>query len=243
EKGAFTGADHRKTGLFELAHQGTLFLDEIGDMEKDMQKKLLRVLQEKNFRRVGGRETISVDVRIISATNADLEKLIEQSRFREDLYYRIKVMTIHLPPLRQRREDIPLLVKSFIQKIAEEQGTEPKEIHPDAMRVMTAYSWPGNIRELKNEIQRLVLVSGGIIGPESVRDLVNDAGRAGAETGGFSGKTMEQIEREVIMEALRETGNNKALAARVLGMPRRTLYNRLKKYGIMGFDPAISDDA
>ena len=233
EKGAFTGADRRKTGLFEQAHGGTLFLDEIGDMEPTMQKKLLRVLQEGEIRRVGGRETIPVDVRIISATNADLAELIEKGRFREDLYYRLKVMTIRLPPLRERREDIPLLARSFLARIAEERGEPRKEISPEALRVLVAYPWPGNVRELRNEMQRLALVSGEIIRKEDVADLEASPPPARGRTPSFRGRTLEEIEREAILAAVEEAGGNKALAARMLNIPRRTLYNRLKKYGLL----------
>jgi transcriptional regulator with PAS, ATPase and Fis domain len=232
EKGAFTGADARKIGLFEQADGGTLFLDEIGDMELNMQKKLLRVLQEREFRRVGGREVISVNVRIISATNADLAELIGKNRFREDLFYRLKVMTIKLPPLRQRREDIPLLVKSFLERIAREAGAEPKEMSPEALNIMTAYSWPGNVRELENEVQRLALVSGASIEAKALRELKTGAGSPALADSTFAGKTLEEIEREAIKAAVEQARGNKALAARTLCIPRRTLYNRLKKYGI-----------
>ena len=233
EKGAFTGADARKAGLFEVAHEGTLLLDEIGDMEYVMQRKLLRVLQEREIRRVGGRETIPVDVRILSATNADLEALIEKGKFREDLYYRLKVVTIKLPPLRERREDIPLLVKAFLERIAEERGESPQDVHPEAMRILTAHGWPGNVRELKNEIQRLALVSGPQIGPEAARDLEASAARSlPSEAPALEGKTLAQIEKQAILAAVKSADGNKALAARKLNIPRRTLYNRLKKYGL-----------
>jgi transcriptional regulator with GAF, ATPase, and Fis domain len=232
EKGAFTGADKRKTGLFELADGGTLFLDEIGEMELNMQKKLLRVLQEGEIRRVGGRETIKVDVRIISATNADLPDLIGKSRFREDFYYRLKVMTIKLPTLQERREDIPLLVRFFLDKIGEEQGVAPREISPEALRTMMAYPWPGNIRELMNEVQRLALISDRVIGKDAVAELAREDKPNLAASSAYAGKSLEQIEKEAIMAALESTGGNKALAARVLCIPRRTLYNRLKKYDL-----------
>lgn len=233
EKGAFTGAASTKTGLFEQAHQGTLFLDEIGDMEYSMQRKLLRVLQEKEVRRVGGRTPINVDVRIISATNADLKSLIEKGRFREDLYYRLNVMTIRLPPLRERREDIPLLVRYFLDQIAKDRNEPPKEVAPDALRALLAYSWPGNVWELQNEIQRLALIAWKNIEKEMVSDLEADSKSAPLETGGaFEGKTMDQIEKEAIIKAMQRAEGNKALAARLLNIPRRTLYNRLKKFGL-----------
>jgi len=233
EKGAFTGADSRKAGLFEVADEGTLFLDEIGDMEFNMQSKLLRVLQEKEIRRVGGHETIKVDARIISATNVDLKTLIDKGGFREDLFYRLKVMTIKLPPLRERRDDIPLLIKHFLDEIASQRDEETREISPDALRVLMSYPWPGNIRELQNEIQRLALISWKVIERDMVREFENDSGKTltrGAT--GYSDKTMAQIEKEAILEAMEKADGNKALAARKLNIPRRTLYNRLKKFGL-----------
>jgi DNA-binding NtrC family response regulator len=181
---------------------------------------------------VGGQETLPVDVRIVSATHADLESLIAENRFREDLFYRLKVVTIHLPPLRNRREDIPLLVRHFFERIAEEQGTEPKEVSPEALQVLHAYSWPGNIRELINEVQRLSLFSGSVIGAEAVRDLERKISRSEADLDVYAGKSLEQIESEAIAAALRVAKGNKALAARILRIPRRTLYSRLKKFGL-----------
>jgi DNA-binding NtrC family response regulator len=233
EKGAFTGADQRRIGLFEAADEGTLFLDEIGEMGLDMQKKLLRVLQEGEFRRVGGREALKVKVRIISATNADLPELIREGRFREDLYYRLKVMTIRVPPLRERREDIPLLADFFLGRLAEESGEEKREIQSDAMRRLVAYSWPGNVRELRNEIRRMHAVSKGPITADVVGTLAPASGtRVGGPGDPFEGKTLMDIEKEAIEAALKRAGGNKARAAKDLCIPRRTLYNRLKKYGI-----------
>jgi transcriptional regulator with GAF, ATPase, and Fis domain len=232
EKGAFTGADARKFGLFELADGGTLFLDEIGEMELNMQKKLLRVLQEGEFRRVGGHDTKKVSARIISATNADITKLIEKGRFREDLYYRLKVMTIKLPPLRERREDIPLLIKAFLEEIAQDRGEDPKDMNGEALRVMKAYSWPGNVRELKNEVQKQALISGKVIGYETVRELEKESKKPSGSMEVYAGKTLDQIEQEAILAAVKSAGGNKSLAAKKLCIPRRTLYNRLKKYGI-----------
>jgi transcriptional regulator with GAF, ATPase, and Fis domain len=232
EKGAFTGADCRKIGLFEAADGGTLFLDEIGEMGVNMQKKLLRVLQEGEFRRVGGREALRVNVRIVSATNADLNKMIGEGTFREDFYYRIKVMTIRVPTLRERREDIPALSEFFMDRLAEETGVR-KKIQPDALRLLMAHSWPGNVRELENETRRLHAISKGDITAKSVGTLRSSPGRAG-EAGGdpFEGRTLEEIEKEAILVALKRAGGNKARAAKSLCIPRRTLYNRLKKYGI-----------
>jgi len=233
EKGAFTGADKRKIGLFEAAHEGTLFLDEIGDMGLSMQKKMLRVLQEGEFRRVGGHDPIKVSVRIISATNADIPELIREGRFREDLYYRLKVMAIRVPPLRERREDIPLLVDTFLTKLSSENGEEKKEIQLDAMRRLMAHNWPGNVRELENEVRRMHAVSGNTIGVEHVGGLSSSTvPRAGPGDDVYEGKTLEDIEKEAIRAALKRAGGNKARAAKELCIPRRTLYNRLKKYDI-----------
>ncbi len=233
EKGAFTGADSRKIGLFEAADGGTLFLDEIGEMGINMQKKLLRVLQEGEFRRVGGREALRVNVRIVSATNADLNKMISEGTFREDFYYRIKVMTIRVPTLRERREDIPALAEFFMDRLAEETGVR-KKIEPEALRMLMAHSWPGNVRELENETRRLHAICRGDITAQSVGAFRSSpGGGAGVASGDpFEGRTLEEIEKEAILLALKRAGGNKARAAKNLCIPRRTLYNRLKKYGI-----------
>ncbi len=234
EKGAFTGADSRKIGLFETADSGTLFLDEIGEMDLNMQKKLLRVLQEGEFRRVGGRDALSVNVRIISATNADLPKLIREGKFREDLYYRLKVMTIRLPPLRERREDIPLLVDFFLERYAGETDGEKREIGQEALRRLMSYSWPGNVRELENEILRVVTMTKGPVTGEAIGELATilEPTVSGMAKDLYRGKTLAEIEKEAIEMALERADGNKARAAKELCIPRRTLYNRLKKYGI-----------
>ncbi|MGH7162521.1 MAG: sigma-54-dependent Fis family transcriptional regulator, partial [Planctomycetota bacterium] len=182
-RGAFTGADRDKPGLFEVADGGTLFLDEVADMSSDLQKKLLRVLQEKEVRRVGGKRTIKVDVRIVSASNRDLRSLVEEGEFREDLYYRLRVLSISLPPLRERTGDIPLLVAHFL-RVATPSGQKPKQITPRAMSVLEAYDWPGNIRELENEIKRLVAVAGDVIHEEDLSDPVRRGPRGAGASGG-----------------------------------------------------------
>jgi transcriptional regulator with GAF, ATPase, and Fis domain len=233
-KGAFTGANTDKKGLFELAEGGTLFLDEIGEMDPKMQKKLLRVLQDGEFRKVGGRENLRVSVRIISATNADLARMIGEGTFRSDLFYRLKVMTIRMPPLRERREDIPRLVDHFLGKVAKDRQTEKRAVSDEAMRVLMAHSWPGNVRELENEILRLATLCPDKITGADVRDLTQRA--VGSEPGrdiDLGGKTMEDIERDAILQALKRAGGRKVQAARALGIPRRTFYNRLKKLGLM----------
>ena len=161
EKGAFTGAVKSKPGKFELAHKGTLFLDEIGDLSLKLQAKLLRVLQEKQVERLGGNNPIKVEVRIIAATNKDLEKEVKEGRFREDLFFRLNVIPIKLPPLRERKEDIPLLAQFFLKKICQREGIEEKRLSPEALKILTEYSWPGNIRELENFIERLVILTEG----------------------------------------------------------------------------------
>jgi Nif-specific regulatory protein len=238
KKGAFTGADRDKKGLFEIANGGSLFLDEVGEMSENMQKKLLRVLQDGEMRAVGGKEYIKVKVRLISATNKDLKKLVEKGKFRDDLYYRINVVTINLPPLRDRREDIPTLVNFFLDKVARESGHPRKEIAPDVIALLERYSWPGNVRELENEIARLVALSSGqtirrdtlspnilmlqhaVASPDSVAEQVRP-------------RSLKDAEREAVVAALQTTGGNKVEAARLLGIDRTTLYNKMKRYGIL----------
>ncbi|MFO0980436.1 MAG: sigma-54 dependent transcriptional regulator [Planctomycetota bacterium] len=233
-KGAFTGANADKKGLFEQAEGGTLFLDEIGEMDPKLQKKLLRVLQDGEFRKVGGRESIHVSVRIISATNADLGKMISEGNFRSDLYYRLKVMTIRLPPLRERREDIPELVDRFLTKVAASTSTGKREVTEDAMRILMAHNWPGNVRELENEILRLAALCGSRITAADVKSLAQRSIAAVPSADiDLAGRTMDEIEREAILQALKRADGRKVQAARALGIPRRTFYNRLKKLGLM----------
>ena len=234
-KGAFTGALEDRIGLFEQADGGTLFLDEIGDMTTPLQRKLLRVLQEGEFRKVGATQPTKVDVRIIAATNADLAARARDGQFREDLFYRLKVMTIHLPPLRERREDIPLLVDHILDRIAAETGEETRRVTPSAVKALVAYDWPGNVRELENELRRMAaLASDATIESHLVASLADSARRVGSSSSSsFAGKTMEQIEKAAILDAIERCGGKRSDAARMLGMPRRTFYNRLQKYGIL----------
>jgi DNA-binding NtrC family response regulator len=232
EKGAFTGADSRKTGLFEQASGSTLFLDEVGDLKKDLQVKLLRTLQEREILRVGGNERIHVDVRIVAATNQDLEKAVREGRFREDLYYRLNVIPIALPPLRERRTDIPLLVEHFLDKYA--SGREKREMSEGALKILIAYDWPGNVRELESAIERaLLLAEGDVIGPEDLPPAVR-AGVA-APRGPIdleipdTGIDLEGVERSLILKALQKASGNVTRAARLLGLSRRTLQYRLEK--------------
>jgi transcriptional regulator with GAF, ATPase, and Fis domain len=236
-RGAFTGADRDKPGLFEVADGGTLFLDEVGDMSPDLQKKLLRVLQEKEVRRVGGKRTQKVDVRIISASNRDLRSLVESGEFREDLYYRLRVLSITLPPLRERKGDVPLLVAHFLKTFAP-SGHKPKQITPRAMSALEAYDWPGNIRELENEVRRLIAVAGDVIHEEDLSEAV----RRGPK--GFAGvpgppdevrnleKLVRDVEVEEIRKALAVARANKTKAADLLGISRFTLQRKMEKYNL-----------
>lgn len=237
ERGAFTGAVKRKLGSFELADKGTIFLDEIGDMEKSMQAKLLRVLQEKEFQRVGGEETITVDVRIIAATNQNLEKMVSGGKFREDLYYRLNIIPIVLPPLRQRKEDIPLLVEYFLKKIGAEQHKKMKGVKQDALDVFMHYRWPGNVRELENIIERLVtLADGSYLGIESLPEYMRQKALTDSET--FTSMiTVDTIlpwtnyEKAIIQNALTKYGTfNKAASA--LGLTHKTVAAKARKYGL-----------
>ncbi len=227
EKGAFTGAVHTKRGRFELAHQGTLFLDEVGEISIKTQVDLLRVLQEKEFCRLDRHEPIKVDVRILAATNRDLKRAIAENRFREDLYYRLNVICIQVPPLRERKEDIPLLVESFIKKHSLVMNREPVKISPSALKMLMEYDWPGNVRELENVIERaLVIGKGGQILPE---DLPFSKREEPCEPRPKSLRGMEKLHIERILE---ETGWNIRQAARLLEIDRQTLYNKMKRYKI-----------
>ena len=229
EKGAFTGATHRKNGRFEQADGGTVFLDEIGEISPSAQIKLLRVLQTHQFERLGGTKTVSVDVRVISATNRDLLQEVKHGNFREDLYYRLKVIPITVPPLRLRRNDIPLLARYFLRHFREEQGKSVKDISSDAMRCLLDYHWPGNVRELENTIEHaVVLVKTPMIG---VFDLPSSL-KAHQNTEAPSPGSMSQNEARLLQETLAECSWNKKKAAQRLGISRNTLYRKLKKYRI-----------
>ena len=234
EKGAFTGAAASKPGKFELADKGTLFLDEIGDVPPATQVKLLRVLQEREFERLGGTRTIKVDVRLIAATNRDLRVALEEGTFREDLYYRLNVVPIDIAPLRERREDIPDLVRLFISRFCGESGKPIEDITPEALRILVNYHWPGNVRELQNVMERAcALAKGSVLEAADIRlDLrpaksVNGPGNFLPE-----GMTLEQWEDEMIQEALKRANGNKSQAARLLGLSRNALRYRLSKIGI-----------
>ena len=227
EKGAFTGAGHTKKGRFEMAHKGTLFLDEIGEISLKTQVDLLRVLQQREFTRLGGEDVIKVDVRILAATNRDLKQSIRENRFREDLYYRLNVISIHVPPLRERKDDIPLLTGAFIRKFCIEMNKETAKISPSAMRLLMSYDWPGNVRELENVIERsLVIGKGNKIVSE---DLPFSRKELGPETFPRSLKLMEKLHIERILV---DNEWNISQASRDLDIDRQTLYNKIEKYKI-----------
>ena len=234
ERGAFTGAVASKPGKFELADKGTLFLDEIGDVPPVTQVKLLRVLQEREFERLGGTKTVKVDVRLIAATNRDLRQALEQGTFREDLYYRLNVVPIDIAPLRERKEDIPDLANLFIARFAGDSGKVIEGIVPEAMQILVNYHWPGNVRELQNVIERAcALTKKNVL---DVADIHLDVrpSKAGNGATGFlpDGMTLEQWEDEMVQEALRRANGNKSQAARLLGLSRNALRYRLSKIGI-----------
>ena len=234
EKGAYTGAEKRRKGRFELADGGTIFFDEIGELSLNMQTKLLRVLQEKTFERVGGSETIQSNFRLISATNADLKQEIEAGRFRLDLYYRLNILPIEIPPLRERRQDIPLLANYFIETISKEMGRKIDSMEVSVMQMLKKYSWPGNIRELRNIIERLVVMAqdGKISGddlPLEIQSMDSDMNRTFGED--LKGATQD-FEKEYIMEIMRRNSWNVTKASREMNIARKTLYKKLNDYGI-----------
>jgi two-component system nitrogen regulation response regulator GlnG len=259
EKGAYTGATVQRIGKFEQCNKGTIFLDEIGDMTPATQTKILRVLQSGTFERVGGNQPIQVDVRVIAATNKPLEAAVAAKQFREDLFYRLNVVRIHLPPLRDRRDDIPLLVNYFLEKIAREQGRKPKSIATAAIRLLEKYHWPGNVRELENAIRHAHVLAksdailpgdlppeiSGITGASSppVSNIVSEA--VGSDASALARqlfniakrdpklKVIPAVERELVIQALKETNNNQVHAAKLLGITRATLRKRIEKFGIM----------
>src|SRR5467141_3836115 len=236
-RGAFTSAIASKKGLFEVADRGTLFLDEIGTMTMDTQSKILRVLQDRKFMHLGGVQEIQVDVRIIAATNVDLRQMVREGRFREDLFYRLNVITIELPPLRQRKEDIPLLVEHFLKKYAEENERPMRRITPEALRLLMTYSWPGNVRELENVIERAVVLSSGVeIGSELLPDQIAGRGSLFPTLDANSGATlfgiMEDCERRIIMDMLEKCGWNQTEAAERFHVPLSTLNQKIKRPAI-----------
>ncbi|HEX5043193.1 MAG TPA: sigma-54 dependent transcriptional regulator [Candidatus Polarisedimenticolaceae bacterium] len=249
EKGAFTGATARKIGKFELADKGTLFLDEIGELPLEMQVKLLRVLEQRELMRVGGSDTIRIDIRLVAATNADLEGAVERGRFRSDLYYRLKVVTLRIPPLRERRDDIPRLANHFLAQFTRENQRERMRLTAEAMRALVDARWEGNVRELRNLIESLVVLTPhDDIAVEDLPEEYRNAAAAPAAappparplSGGRpapEGRTMEEIERQAILRTLERTGGNRTQAAEQLGIGLRTLQRKLKEYVSRGLLP------
>jgi DNA-binding NtrC family response regulator len=239
ERGAFTTAMYQRKGKFEIASTGTLFLDEIGELDRELQVKLLRVLQEKEFQRVGGNRSHKTDVRIIAATSRDLKKAVQNGHFRDDLFYRLNVVPVFIPPLRERREDIPLLLDHFFKKLAKEMGRPAPLLVPEVKKPLLGYDYPGNVRELTNIVERLVVICSN--GKIDYHDLPQEVREEAAEiqepakllrelpNGGVS---LQELEKELILKTLKMTSWNKAAAARMLGMTRRLLYLRLAEYGL-----------
>ncbi len=231
EKGAFTGADHNKKGRFELAHGGTLFLDEVGEITLKTQVDLLRVLQNREFHRLGGKELIKVDVRIIAATNRDLLKAIQEGRFREDLYYRLNVLRLEMPPLRERREDIPLLAEHFVEMFAKKMNRRRMPLSPTALKELACYHWPGNVRELENVIERAMVVGRG---PAIAGEDLPFCGSAPGS--GSSCRSLKELEKSHILSVLESNQWNVTRTARELEIDRQTLYNKIQKYGLKNRD-------
>ena len=236
ERGAFTGANERRSGYFEQANPGTLFLDEIGDMHPVLQTRLLRILEEREFQRVGGKSTISVDIRVLAATNQDLGNAIRDGSFREDLYYRLAAFPIVVPPLRERREDIPILAYHFLEKFAAEDKKSIRTISDDALHVLTRHDFPGNVRELKHAIERAVLLeTTDRLQRESLPpDLIQESSQAviSSPTDTTPILPLDEVERGTIVNALKVTGGNISKAARALGIDRSTLHRKMEKYNL-----------
>src|SRR6478609_4971269 len=241
EKGAFTGAHDRRIGVFELAHRGTLFLDEIAEMQPATQVKLLRVLQERSFRRLGGRQEQTVDVRVIAATNANPGEAVRSGRLREDLYYRLNVFAIELPPLRDRREDVPLLIQRFLNEFNGINNKTVKAVDAEAMQILEQYPWPGNIRELRNVIERATILSDGeFIEPRHLPPTLVSRGEETLPTVTLSpGTTVDEAERRLILLTLDHTRNNKTRAAEILGISLKTLHNKLNRMKGEGRQEAV----
>jgi DNA-binding NtrC family response regulator len=230
EKGSFTGAFQAKTGLLEVGHKGVLFLDEIGDLDISVQPKLLKVLEDKTFRRLGDVRERTVDVQLIAASHRNLQELVRKNKFRDDLYFRINTIYLDVPPLRERQEDIPVLAADILERIGVRSGIPHTEIAPDAMDALVAYSWPGNVRELRNILERAVLL--GERGKLSVRDVQFDTRIPGVRKASPSFRTLEEVERDYIKEVLSAVSGQVSEAATRLGMPRSSLYNKIKQYGL-----------
>jgi len=237
EKGAFTGATQQKRGKFDQAHEGTIFLDEVADMSLKAQAKILRILQEKKFERVGGNRMIEVDVRVIAATNKDLEREMEAGRFRQDLFYRLNVIPLRVPPLRERKEDIPLLVDRFLREFAEKEGEPVKTMTPDALEILMQHDWPGNVRELKNLIERLaILVPSPVIDAQDIPSFSITPNETDSsvtlDVAGSLREAKMEFERQFILQKLRENDWNISRTAEVIGLERSNLHRKIRSYGI-----------
>jgi two-component system response regulator AtoC len=245
EKGSFTGAQAQRRGRFELADKGTIFLDEIGEMSLPMQTKLLRVLQDRKIERVGSSLPIKVDIRIICATNKDLQRQVEAQKFRDDLFYRLNVINIHMPPLRERKEDIPALVEHFLAKHRYSATAQPAAISEEALKRLMEYEWPGNVRELENVVERAVVLSRGQIitsrelpfGEHEAGDHDDEGGEEISSEKSYFKKSVAQFEKDLIMKALRDANGNRSKAAEMLGIYRRLLYAKIKEYALEGYPP------
>jgi two-component system, NtrC family, response regulator AtoC len=240
EKGAFTGAIRARAGRFELAHEGTLFLDEIGDMPLGMQVKILRALQERQIERVGGMKSLGVDVRIVAATHQNLEQMVAEGRFRQDLFYRLQGVTLRLPPLRERVDDLPTLVTSLLDRAAQRLSRPPATVTPEALRCLWTYQWPGNVRELQHVLEAAMVLSDGVITPEHLPIAIQSSGAPSPQAvdpimklaGGSLDDVLEESERRMILDALNKAGGVQARAAKILGISERSLWYRVKKLKI-----------
>jgi two-component system response regulator HydG len=246
ERGAFTGALQRRKGRFESAHRGTLFLDEIGDMPLTTQALLLRSLESGEIVRVGSSEPLKVDVRLIAATNRDLEALVAEGRFREDLSFRLRVVVVQLPPLRERLADLPRLAEHFLREAARRHGKPATTLAPATLEALMAYRWPGNVRELKNAIESMVLLSrANVLTPDTVPPYVRPAPEGPAALQRLSGLPLAEVERQLIVNTLRDVGGNRERASLLLGLSTRTLYRKIREYGLSRkgdpADPAASE--
>jgi transcriptional regulator with PAS, ATPase and Fis domain len=246
-KGSFTGAVQNRVGKFEQGNNGTIFLDEIGNMPLSLQVKLLRVLQEREFERVGGNNSIKVDLRIIAATSSNLEGMVKEGTFREDLYYRLNVIPLHMPPLRERREDIPLLIQRFISQFCETHKLEMKTVSPQVMKALMSYEWPGNVRQLENIVERMVALTGtrtAIMPTDLPPEIQNPEGSGSSrvfeipEEGINFTNIVVDMERELILQGLRKANGNKKLAAKLLNLKRTTLIEKIKRIGLGSYMPS-----